>query len=338
MEKVKVAVLGATGYSALELLKLLLRHPHVEITTLTSRQEERPHIAEIHPSLTGRLDLQCEPLEPVQLVDRAEVVFGCLPHGVTSQVVPELLDRGVKFIDFSADYRLHDPEVFATWYGQKHGDPDRLKEAVYGLPELFRSAIPSARLIANPGCYPTTATLPLAPLVKAKLIEPGTIIVDAKSGVSGAGRALKLNTLFCEANEGLSAYNIGKHRHTPEMEQILLDAGEQQMEIIFTPHLIPMDRGILATSYSTPASGVTEQDLLQCLKDFYQDEPFMEVVDHLPSTKEVAHTNRCHMTTRLVRGKVLTISVLDNLIKGAAGAAVQNFNLLCNFEETTALF
>jgi len=333
----RVAILGATGYSALELIKLLLRHPQAEITTVTSRQEGSPPIAMVHPSLTGRLDLRLEDLGPVAVAGRADCVFSCLPHGVTTTLVPHLLSAGARVIDFSADYRLRDPEAYAQWYGQKHGDPEHLPTAVYGLPELFREQIAPARLIANPGCYPTSAILALAPLLKAGAIEPTDIIVDSKSGVSGAGRTPKLTTHYPECNESVSAYNIGRHRHTPEIDQVLSTASGAAVNVIFTPHLIPMDRGILTTAYSRPKPGMTEEKLLDTLRDFYADEPFVRVVDHLPGTKDSAGTNYCDITARLVRDRVITISCLDNLIKGAAGAAVQNFNVMHGYAETTGL-
>lgn len=333
----RVAILGATGYSALELIKILLRHPHAEITVATSRQEGNPHIAAVHPSLAGRLDLRLEDLGPIAAAARADCVFCCLPHGITTTHVPQLLQTKAKIIDLSADYRLKDPAIYANWYGEKHGDPDNLPLAVYGLPELFREQILGARLIANPGCYPTSAILALAPLLKAGLIESTEIIIDSKSGVSGAGRTPKLTTLFPECNESLSAYNVGRHRHTPEIEQVLSTAAGAGVEVIFTPHLVPMDRGILSTSYSKPRGDVTEEQLFSALRKFYANEPFVRVVDHLPATKDSSGTNYCDITVRVVRGRVLTISCLDNLIKGASGAAVQNFNLLFGYPETTAL-
>lgn len=333
----RIAILGATGYTALELIKILLRHPEAEIVAVTSRQEGQPHIAMIHPSLTGRLDLRLEDLSPSEVAARAECVFSCLPHGASAAVIPSLLDAGRRVVDFSADYRLDDAEVYARWYGQKHADPARLGKVVYGLPELFREHIPSAQLVANPGCYPTSAILALAPLLKAKLIDPKTIIVDSKSGVSGAGRTPKLTAHYPECNESISAYNIGRHRHTPEIEQVLGAAAGSAVEVVFSPHLVPMDRGILSTTYSQPLGEVSEQKVLQTLRDFYADEPFVRVVDHFPGTKDSLGTNFCDITARVVRGRVLTISCLDNLIKGASGAAVQNFNLMHGYPETTAL-
>ncbi|MBN1393467.1 MAG: N-acetyl-gamma-glutamyl-phosphate reductase [Pirellulales bacterium] len=333
----RIAVLGATGYAALELIKILLRHPEAEIAAVTSRQEGRPHVAMIHPSLTGRLDLRLEDLSPAEVSARAECVFSCLPHGASAAMVSPIVDAGARVVDFSADYRLNDADVFAEWYGQKHVDPGRLGKVVYGLPELYRRQIVGATLVANPGCYPTAAILPLAPFLKAGLIDPKSIIIDSKSGISGAGRTMKLTTHYPECNESVSAYNVGRHRHTPEIEQILSAAAGTAVEAIFTPHLVPMDRGILATCYARPISPISEETALQTLRDFYADEPFVRVVDHLPGTKDSLGTNFCDVTARVVRDRLLTISCLDNLVKGASGAAVQNFNLMFGFPETTAL-
>jgi N-acetyl-gamma-glutamyl-phosphate reductase len=333
----RIAILGATGYTAVELIKLLLRHPEAEIVAVTSRQEGNPPIATIHPSLTGRLDLSLENLGPAEVAARAECAFSCLPHGASAAFVAPLVDAGCRVVDFSADYRLDNAETYAEWYGQKHADPARAGKVVYGLPELFRQQIPAARLVANPGCYPTSAILALAPLLKAGLIEPRDIIVDSKSGVSGAGRTPKLTTHYPECNESVSAYNVGRHRHQPEIEQVLGRAVGSPVEVIFTPHLVPMDRGILTTTYSRPVKTLSEEAVLQTLRDFYAEEPFVRVVNHLPASKDTTDSNFCHVTARIVRGRVLTISCLDNLIKGASGAAVQNFNLMFGYPETTAL-
>jgi N-acetyl-gamma-glutamyl-phosphate reductase len=256
---------------------------------------------------------------------------------VTASLVPELLAGDCRVVDFSADYRLKSADVYAQWYGQKHGDPERLGMAVYGLPELFREQVVEAQLVANPGCYPTSAILPLAPLLKRGLVEPEGIIIDSKSGVSGAGRTPKLTTHYPECNESVSAYNVGRHRHTPEIEQVLSTASGTDVAVIFTPHLVPMDRGILTTAYSRPVSAVSEEQVLDALREFYADEPFVRIVDHLPGTKDTSGNNFCDITARLVRDRVITISCLDNLVKGAAGAAVQNFNLMYGYAETTAL-
>jgi N-acetyl-gamma-glutamyl-phosphate reductase len=333
----RIAILGATGYTALELMKILVRHPEAEIVAVTSRQEGNPHVAMVHPSLAGRIDLEMQNLSPAEVVARAECVFSCLPHGVSASVIPALLDGGCRVVDFSADYRLGNGDVFLQWYGQKHPDKQRLGKVPYGLPELFRDEICEANLVANPGCYPTSAIVAIAPLLKSGLVEPKGIIVDSKSGVSGAGRTPKLITHYPECNESVAAYNVGRHRHTPEIDRILGMACGNDVEVIFTPHLIPMDRGILSTTYSYPIGDVTEESLLQTVRDFYADEPFIRVVEHLPGTKDTAGTNFCDVTVRLVRGRVLTISCIDNLIKGASGAAVQNFNLMYGYPETTAL-
>ncbi|MEN6557633.1 MAG: N-acetyl-gamma-glutamyl-phosphate reductase [Thermoguttaceae bacterium] len=333
----RIAILGATGYTAVELIKILLRHPNAEIVAVTSRQEGQPHIAMIHPSLTGRLDLRLEDLSPAEVAARAECVFSCLPHGASASVVPALLDAGRRVVDFSADYRLNDPTVYEQWYGQKHVDAARLGKVPYGLPELFRDQIPPARLVANPGCFPTTAILALAPLLKAGLIDPKSIVIDSKSGVSGAGRTLKLTTHYPECNESFSAYNVGRHRHTPEIDQVLGMAAGCPVEVVFAPHLVPMDRGILTTTYSQPLTAASEEKVLQTIRELYADEPFVRVVDHLPATKDAMGTNFCDITARVVRGRVLTISCIDNLVKGASGAAVQNFNLMFGYPETTAL-
>lgn len=334
---VRIAIMGATGYTALELIKLLLRHKHVEITALTSRQEGNPPVSAVHPQLTNRLDLCLENLGPNQVAARADCVFSCLPHGASAPIVAQLREADRRVIDFSADYRLTDAAVYAEWYGQKHADPANLPFAAYGLPELFRDSVCGARLIANPGCYPTSAILALAPLLKLGLIESEGIIIDSKSGVSGAGRTAKLMTHYPECNESISAYNIGRHRHTPEIDQILGIAAGRSVQAIFTPHLVPMDRGILTTAYAIPVGAPTEDAFMAQFHEFYADAPFVRVVEHLPGTKDVLGTNFCDVTCRCVRGRVVVISCIDNLIKGASGAAVQNFNLMYGFAETTAL-
>jgi N-acetyl-gamma-glutamyl-phosphate reductase len=334
---IRVAILGATGYSALELFKILLRHPEVEITCATSRQEGNLPIGSIHPALASRIDLRVEDLPPKEVATRADCIFGCLPHGVTAEITPDLLSAKAKVIDLSAEYRLKSAATYEQWYNQKHADPERLETAVYGLPELFRKEIVPAELVANPGCYPTSAVLALAPLLKRGIIKPDGIIIDSKSGVSGAGRSPKLTTHFPECNESVSAYNVGKHRHTPEIEQVLSTASGMDIQLIFTPHLIPMDRGMMSTAYSCPKHPITSEQVMDTLREFYADEPFVRVVDHLPATKDSVNTNFCDVTARVVRDRIVTVSCLDNLIKGAAGAAVQNMNLMFGLKETTAL-
>ena len=334
---IKVAILGATGYTALESIKHLLRHPNVKIVAVTSRQKGDTSISSVHPSLVGRLDLPLEDLSPKEIARRADIVFCCLPHCASASVVPTLLEEGVKVIDLSADYRLDDASTYQEWYGQPHIDSERLGTTVYGLPELFRTQITNANLVANPGCYATAAILPLAPLIKASLIQDNDIIIDAKSGVSGAGRNPKLMAHYPECNESLSPYNVGRHRHTPEIEQIIGRHAKAQPEVIFTPQLAPMDRGILATIYVKPVSGVTEKHINDAWQQSYGEEHFVRLVDHLPGTKDTVDTNFCDLTARMVRGRIILISCLDNLVKGASGAAVQNMNCMHALPETTGL-
>ncbi len=335
--KIRVAIYGASGYTGLELLKLLARHPHVEVTTLTTRQENGQHIREVHPSLGSVFDLKLEKLSPVEVAARADAVFACLPHAASAEVVSTLLEQGLKVVDLSADYRLTDRAVYEEWYGVTHPDAGRLGKTPYGLPELYRDAIRGADLVANPGCYPTASILGLAPLLKAGVIEPDGITIDAKSGVSGAGRNPKPGLHFPEANENLTPYGVGTHRHMPEIDQVLSDACGKSVEVLFTPHLIPMDRGELCTCYGVPAGDADATKLQSVLSEAYEDEPFVEVVNTPPSTKDVTGSNRCHVYATVVRGRALVISVIDNLIKGASGGAVQNFNLMYGFEEKTAL-
>jgi N-acetyl-gamma-glutamyl-phosphate reductase len=334
----KVAILGGSGYTAAELIKILLRHPSAEIVAVTSRQQDTPRVAELHPELTGRINLRCEPLNADRLrAGGVECAFGCLPHGVSMATLPGLLERGLRVIDLSADYRLRDPNVYAQWYGESHSDLAHLAQAVYGLPEIYGDEIPTAQLVANPGCYPQTAILGLAPLVAGKYIDLKSIIVDSKSGVSGAGRTPKMTTHFPECNESVSAYNVGKHRHTPEIEQALSDVAGEPVEVIFTPHLIPMDRGIFTTIYAVPHRLISQPELLELYRAYYARAPFIRVVDHLPATKHTTGTNFLDITVRVVRDRFVILACEDNLIRGASGVAVQNFNRMYGYDETTGL-
>lgn len=335
---IKVAILGGSGYTAVELIKILLRHPEVRIEAVTSRQEGTPLVSELHPSLLGRIDLRCETFDVDRLIARGvQCVFGCLPHGASREAIPPLLNRGVRVVDLSADYRLRDPNVYAQWYGESHDDLANLAQAVYGLPELYGDEIATAQLIANPGCYPQTAILGLAPLVAGRHIELAGIIVDSKSGVSGAGRTPKLTTHFPECNENLTAYNVGKHRHTPEIEQALGDVAGEPVEVIFTPHLIPMDRGIFSTIYAVPRRVFTEAQLLDLYRSYYSSAAFVRVRESLPSTKDTTGTNFLDLCVRVVRGRIVVLACEDNLVRGASGVAVQNFNRMYGFAEHTAL-
>jgi N-acetyl-gamma-glutamyl-phosphate reductase len=333
----RVAILGATGYTALELLKILARHPQADVTVLTSRQDGDPHISKIHPSLTGLIDVCCEQTPADQVGQKCDIAFCCLPHTASMAAVPQLLDAGCRVVDLSADYRLRDPGIYEQWYGHVHTDPTRLSTSVYGLPEIYGDQIPSAELVANPGCYTSTAILALAPLLDAGLIKSSGIIIDAKSGVSGAGRSPKLNTLFSECNESVTAYSIGNHRHTPEIEQILSDVAGDTVQIAFNPHLMPMDRGILCSIYPQRTGRQSVEELLQVFREFYDGQPFIRVVDHIPATKHVAHTNFCDISVRLNRDQLVVFAAIDNLIKGASGVAVQNMNLLLGLDQRTGM-
>jgi len=332
----RVAILGGTGYTALELLKILLNHPQATVTAVTSRTETA-HLGEVHPSLAGRLDLRLENLSPQQLAERADVVFCCLPHVASMEAVPGLLAAGVKVVDLSADYRLNDAAVYEKWYGHAHTDAGRLSQTVYGLPELFADQIRGQSLVANPGCYTSTSILALAPLLCGGYVQPTEIIIDAKSGVSGAGRTAKQNLLYAECNENFMAYSVGAHRHQPEIEQVLSTASGQAVDVIFTPHLIPMDRGIEATIYALPAKPATQAELMAVCREFYQGKPFVRIVDRIPGTKDSANTNFFDLTVRVVKGRIVLLACLDNLIKGASGVAVQNFNLIAGYPETMGL-
>jgi N-acetyl-gamma-glutamyl-phosphate reductase len=333
----RVAILGATGYTALELLKILARHPHTEISVLTTRQDGKPHIAEIHPSLTGLIDVPCRQMAADEVGRQCDIAFCCLPHTASMAAVPQLLDAGCRVVDLSADYRLHDPGVYEQWYGHVHTDPTRLSHTVYGLPEIYGEKIPQADLVANPGCYTSASILSLAPLLDADLIATDGIIIDAKSGVSGAGRTPRLTTLFAECNESVTAYGIGNHRHTPEIEQVLSDVAATRVEVAFNPHLMPMDRGILCSVYPRLKQPRTADELLDVFRNYYAGQPFMRIVDRIPATKDVSGTNFCDISVRMNRSQLVVFSAIDNLIKGASGVAVQNMNLLLGIDQRTGL-
>jgi N-acetyl-gamma-glutamyl-phosphate reductase len=334
--KLRTAIIGATGYTAFETMKLLLRHPQAEITAVTSRSEEGKSLAEVHPSFAQRLELRLRPLEPESLARIADVAFSCLPHGASAETCRILCEAGLRVIDLSADFRLSKSPLYRRWYGEHHAWEEKLGHVPYGLPELFGTELRDASLVANPGCYPTSAILPLSPLVRAGVIETSDIIVDSKSGASGGGRTPKLGMLFCEVNESLAAYGVASHRHQPEMEDLIERWSSTAVQILFTPHLVPMDRGILSTIYvrrrNADAAG-----MLRILRDTYRGQPFVRIVDHLPATKYVTGTNFCDITARDAGDRVILISALDNLIKGAAGAAVQSMNTIFGVDQTLGL-
>lgn len=334
----KIAILGATGYTGRELIKILLGHSQAEIVYLGTRREDEPEVSQIHPELTGRIKATCERLDMELVAQRARFVFSCLPHTASMNFIPRCLDAGLKVVDMSADYRLRDAETYEKWYGVEHADTQHLAEAVYGLPELFAEEIKNARLVANPGCYPTGAILGLAPLVSRGLIDLEAIIIDAKSGISGAGRTPKPTLHFPECNESVAAYNVGIHRHTPEMNQILSQLAEKEVSVTFVPHIVPMDRGILSTIYVNLAKETLQAEMEDLFGDFYKDAPFVILrKDGLPGTKDVWGTNFCHLAVRSFGRRAVIVSCIDNLIKGASGQAVEDMNLMCGFKRTEGL-
>ena len=290
-----------------------------------------------HPSLTGRLDLCLDVLTPAELAARVDCVFGCLPHGVSSSVVPHLLEAGTRVVDFSADYRLQDVGVYEQFYQVKHTDTTNLKDAAYGLPELFREKVKATRLVANPGCFPTGAVLALAPLLKAGLVETDSIIVNAVTGSSGAGKNPSNKFHFPNMNENAFPYGIGTHRHMPEIEQIAGEVAGSPVQVLFQPHVGPFDRGILSSVYCRPRTKVASDQLWPLYNDFYQAEPFVQIPKTAPGVKDVCGTNYCHIFPALAKGRIVVFSAIDNLVKGASGQAIQNMNILFGLRETMGL-
>ena len=337
---IRTAIIGASGYTGADFIRLAQNHPNIEITALVANTHAGKQMDEVFPHLTPAT---LPPLVTHKEVDwqKIEAVICGLPHGTAQDIIGGLPDH-LKIIDMSADFRLRNPDTYEAWYDRSHDQKDLLKEAAYGLTEHNREDIRSARIIACPGCYPTAALMALIPLVSKGLIEPEEIILDAKSGVSGAGRGLKQNLLFCEAGEGLSPYAIGKHRHTPEIEQELKKAaGLEEMAISFTPHLVPMSRGELITCHLKLAPGKIMEEARSAFKEAYDHEPFIHLVKEgvAPATQYVRGSNHCQigLFAASVKGRIIVISAIDNLVKGSAGQALQNFNLAFGLEETTGL-
>ncbi len=337
---IKVAIVGASGYTGVELLRLLLNHPQVEITCVTSRQNAGTPISSVFPSLMGRSDLVFDPVDVDLITARAELVFTALPHKAAMEVVPDLLRAGCKVVDLSADYRLRDAATYERWY-QPHTSVELLSEAVYGLPELYRSQIRGARLVANPGCYPTSVVLALAPLIEQNKVFLSSLIIDSKSGTSGAGRSARVGSLFCEVNEGFKAYGVGNHRHTPEIEQTLAALAGEPVAVSFTPHLLPVNRGILSTCYAGLSDPLSTEALVAFYRERYADEPFVRIhpAGEWPNVTYVRGSNYCNigLFSDARTGRVIVVSVIDNLLKGASSQAVQNMNLMLGLEETCGL-
>lgn len=338
---IKVGIIGATGYTGIELLRLLKFHPQVEVTCITSTSQQGEEISQVHPHFQRIYNLKLEDFNLDRIVQSTDIIFCALPHGLSLERVPELLERGKKVIDLSADFRLKDPRDYSKWYQYNHPRQDLLEKSVYGLPELRRDEIREADLVANPGCYPTSILLAMKPLLEMDLIEPDSIVVDSKSGVSGAGRGAKLPFHFTECTENFKAYRVANHQHTPEIEQELGYMAKDTVTITFTPHLVPMIRGILSTLYASLKEGVGAEEIKEAFLNNYGEELFIRLREepHLPETKYVYGTNFCDLgfTIDERTGRVIVISAIDNLVKGAAGQAVQNMNLLQGWSEETGL-
>jgi len=352
----KVAIIGASGYTGGELLRLLSRHPHVDIIAATSEKSSGKPLSQIFPNLKNFFNLTFQPLDPKKLSEEADFIFTALPHGRSIGPVAEFVKHGKRVVDLSADFRLKDPSLYEKWYGGKHTDIALLKDAVYGLPELYRDKIKDSFLVANPGCYPTASILALAPLMKCELTKSGLmkselmrggleirgqIYIDAKSGISGAGRSPALSYHFPEVHEGLEAYKVGTHRHIPEIEQILSEIAGVNIQVCFVPHLTPVNRGLLSTVYVPLSSHAGLEDISGLYQKFYSNEPFIRVLDPglQPNIRDVRGANFCDIGLALdSRNNCLIITaVIDNLVKGAAGTAVQNMNIMMGFGETTGL-
>jgi len=334
---VRVAIIGASGYTGAESIRIILGHSGAKLTYLTALPEECGDAGEVFAQFKGRCSLLIEPLDFDKLAEVADVALCCLPHKVSMGFVPKLLDAGLKVVDFSADYRIKNIELYEKFYNVKHTDKANLDKAVFGLPELFREKIKGSNLVANPGCYPTGLLLAIAPLLKQGLIETDSIIDNAVTGSSGAGKNPSDKFHFPNMNENLFAYGIGSHRHTPEMEQIAGEIAGTEVKILFQPHVGPFDRGILSTIYCQPKGKADNNQLLKLYRDFYKDEPFVQLRCEAPAVKDVAGTNYCHIFVTSVKGRIVCFSAIDNLVKGASGQAVQNMNIIFGLEETLGL-
>lgn len=337
---IKVGIIGATGYAGQQVVWFLHNHPQVEIKFLCSHNYAGIQFSQVYNNYTGFMQEICinmqEAEENLQYID---VLFIALPHGKAFDISKKALELGVKVIDLGADFRLESPEIYTEWYKVEHDGEELLKDSVYGLTELYREEIKNTKILANPGCYTTASILALYPLLKEKLIDIDSIIIDAKSGVSGAGRNLSIPSLYAECNESIKAYGVGTHRHTPEIEQELSKAAGEEVVLTFTPHLVPMNRGILSTCYGKLKKDMTQEEIYSIYRKFYGGEYFIRVIDELPETKNVKGSNLCHMAIRVDKrtGRVIVISAIDNLIKGAAGQAVQNMNVMFGIKETMGI-
>ncbi|MCG8618625.1 MAG: N-acetyl-gamma-glutamyl-phosphate reductase [Desulfobacterales bacterium] len=337
---IRTGIAGASGYTGVELTKLISNHPEARLEVITSSSYEGKALTDIFPSMRGFESLVCEAFNADDLAGRVDVMFLALPHKVSMDFAPQLIDRGIKVVDLSADFRFADAKAYEAAY-QPHTAIDLLSESVYGLCELFRDEIKSARIVGNPGCYPTSILLALVPLIKEGLISTEGLISDSKSGVSGAGRSLSLATHYCEVNESFKPYKVGNHRHTPEIEEILSQTAGTDVSLTFVPHLVPVTRGMVSTMYATANQGVTEEKIRETYAHYYKDEPFVRMLNpgEFPAMSHVRGTNCCDIGCHLEASgnRLILVSAIDNLLKGAAGAAVQNMNIMFDLPETAGL-
>src|SRR4030042_354552 len=337
---VRVGIYGGSGYTGQELLRLLVGHPEVTVVAATPRRFAGGPVAEVYPVFSGLTDLLYPDASPEEVAGKADFIFLALPHGVSMEFAPVFIRAGRKVVDLSADFRLRDAALYEAWYG-RHTSPETLGEAVYGLPELYRDQIRKTCLVANPGCYPTSIILGLAPLLNSRWIDPSSIIADSKSGVSGAGREPQIGSLYCEVAGGFKAYKVGGHRHTPEIEQELSLLAEKDLRISFTPHLLPVKRGILSTIYATLAREATVQEATDLYREFYRDEFFVRICrsGQFPNLSSVVGSHYCDIGVTVAKrtGRIVVVAAIDNLIKGAAGQAIQNMNIMSGFREETGL-
>lgn len=335
---VRVGVVGATGYAGEEVIKILMNHKGAKITALQAVIDKEEPFSNIFPYFKGKIDIMCKKPNPEEMAKDVDLVFLGLPHKVSMNVVPPFLKAGKTVIDLSADYRLT-PELYSKWYGIAHKDVPNLPKAVYGLPELNKDRVKTAKLVANPGCYPTSVILGIAPMVKGKHVRTDSMIADSKSGASGAGRKADISLSFCEVNENLKAYKVNEHQHKPEINLILSDFSGADIDVVFTPHLIPMSRGILSTIYMKLLKPLDTKAVVALYRDFYKGKPFVRISDEgvLPQIRDIVGTNYCDIGLKVTGDNLIAVSCIDNLKKGAAGQAVQNMNIICGFDETEGL-
>ncbi|WP_114351545.1 N-acetyl-gamma-glutamyl-phosphate reductase [Saliterribacillus persicus] len=338
---VKVAIVGGTGYGAVELIRLLNNHPHVTVEKILSHSSSGTKLSEVYPHLSDIIDLEMDALDVEALSKQVDLVFFATPSNISKDYIPKFFELGIRCIDLSGDFRLEDEAEYRLYYEDSLADEKYIKEAVYGLPEINKEKIKDTKILANPGCYPTATLLGLLPAFKHDLVEQDNIIIDAKTGVSGAGRGLSLNVHFSEMNENFKAYKLGSHKHIPEIEQELTTAAGETIQVTFTPHIVPMTRGIMSTIYVNLKEHHSSEEIISLYQKYYKDHPFVRVRNEgiIPSTREVYGSNYCDIGifSDERTGKLTIVSVIDNLVKGASGQAIQNMNLMCGWDETTGI-